>query len=705
MKKLGWFLEAVLVLPVFVGGFVIATRSHAGLIPGGGAVKSDCYAELDVKGITNSSDEVRKNKIVLCTDGAACDVGSCGDNRCNVQASICINQTDPNLMACTAPSALDKVSIVSRGRIKWNVQKPNSLTGARCGDTAGTTIPMKLDKKGRPKGLGKAKVNITAQAPRGIRPRTDRDRVTVKCLPRTVACQPTTTTLPPACGDGVVNGSEECDPNSGSTDCAVGEFCNSTCQCMSAPLCTCGDPEPTSLRFVTEVGTGDCGLVEVNSGISRVLKCGGLYFGGGAESVPLPAPLPDMSVFITKARCNGNTLALSQMTPAETGSERSCTAKDCLFGAPLPIPNLDSPAVSTCIINVIARGAIGTADCQTGNTTIDLPLRSDIYLFADLLNEALPDRPGVPGLQPCPICTKVCSGATQQNTLPCVTDNDCPNGETCGEAAKCLGGTNHGLSCTPATSILGQCDRCPGSPGPGECKLGDQCWLDADCKGEKAPGLPAFCNIPYPTSHDCPLPVKEGQPIGRLPIAFSLTTGTASATAVDMNGPTFDGVSDEVFCGFCRDLDYSYFFGTCQPGSRNAGTPCAGNCDCYVCVGGTQDGQECCRTTSLDACLNAGGTCDKGICGGAIPCQSNADCSQPFEACSQRNNGAFNKLAAKTITLTGSPGGSLVDRLQHPVTLVGTFCIPPIFDPSIDNAADTPGPGATAIPGKTQLLP
>jgi len=86
-------------------------------------------------------------------------------------------------------------------------------------------------------------------------------------------------------------------------------------------------------------------------------------------------------------------------------------------------------------------------------------------------------------------------------------------------------------------------------------------------------------------------------------------------------------------------------------------------------------------------------------------CQSNADCSQPLEACQQRNNGAFAKLAAKTITLTGTPSGPITDRAQHPATLVGTFCIPPVLDPSIDVAADLPGPGATAIPGKAQLLP
>jgi hypothetical protein len=56
-----------------VGGF-----ASAGLIPGGGPTKSDCYAELSVDGITNPSDRVQKNKTVLVTDGDVGDTGPCG---------------------------------------------------------------------------------------------------------------------------------------------------------------------------------------------------------------------------------------------------------------------------------------------------------------------------------------------------------------------------------------------------------------------------------------------------------------------------------------------------------------------------------------------------------------------------------------------------------------------------------------------------
>ena len=63
---------------------IAATSANAGLIPGGGPTKSDCYLELDVAGIQNGTPRVEKNKIVLCTDGEACDTGACGDSSCTL---------------------------------------------------------------------------------------------------------------------------------------------------------------------------------------------------------------------------------------------------------------------------------------------------------------------------------------------------------------------------------------------------------------------------------------------------------------------------------------------------------------------------------------------------------------------------------------------------------------------------------------------
>ena len=97
--------------------------------------------------------------------------------------------------------------------------------------------------------------------------------------------------------------------------------------------------------------------------------------------------------------------------------------------------------------------------------------------------------------------------------------------------------------------------------------------------------------------------------------------------------------------------------------------------------------------------------CPEATCGDELPCASDTDCFQPRELCEQRNDGAFGKDAATTITMTGTPAGSISDRAEHTGTLLSTFCIPPTFAPSIDVVAALPGPGATSFPSKIRLRP
>jgi hypothetical protein len=159
-----------------------------GLIPGGGPTKSDCYAELAVTGIENPSARVKNNKVVSCTDGEACDTGSCGDNTCSVRIRLCINQSDPNGAACAPPARLDRVTVKARGKVKLDVAVPQLLEGPQCGAFLDGTIPVKVNKKGKVVGAGKAKIKIAARAPESTKPRPDKDTITIQCLPRTVAC-------------------------------------------------------------------------------------------------------------------------------------------------------------------------------------------------------------------------------------------------------------------------------------------------------------------------------------------------------------------------------------------------------------------------------------------------------------------------------------------------------------------------------------
>src|SRR5262249_55727777 len=52
------------------------------------------------------------------------------------------------------------------------------------------------------------------------------------------------------CGDGAIQaGVEQCDPPG--SDCAGGQVCNGSCQCVAAVPCACGAPTPAQLKYMT----------------------------------------------------------------------------------------------------------------------------------------------------------------------------------------------------------------------------------------------------------------------------------------------------------------------------------------------------------------------------------------------------------------------------------------------------------------------
>jgi len=408
----------------------------------------------------------------------------------------------------------------------------------------------------------------------------------------------------------------------------------------------CGfSPKPSELSFTTSIGAGNCGTVQNSAGtVTKQLACGGLYTGGGQNSVPLPYAVPDMGNSLTGvSACSGTSLILANLTSAQTGSNRNCTSIGCLFGPPLPIPNPASTPTSVCVINSVTTNASGAADCSSGASSLSLPLNSEIFLDGDLF-------PNAPGVQVCPVCNKTCNAGTNLNG-PCNTDADCPGAAagSCAGSNKCHGGPNDGMACTPADSALSQS---------------------------------------FPTTHDCPPPAVND--IGGLPIAFALTTGTTSKTAQAISGQL------NVFCGFCRDITAAgtgCFEGDSAPGCP-ANSGCIGAGNPFNCCTGVGAGS--CDQTAPKPCF----------IGSGLPTAC-TDGNGSWPDCQQRNPGAFGPAGggARTITETGAPAGTLSDGAGHASTLVSTFCIQPTFNATVDAAGDLPGPGAVSLPGTAQLLP
>jgi hypothetical protein len=265
------------------------------------------------------------------------------------------------------------------------------------------------------------------------------------------------------------------------------------------------------VSFLNVDSTGDCGDIITAGATPTVtnLVCSGLYTGGGGNSVPLPFAVPDNSFAISRiTACTGQTGTLGGTTSTQTGSNRTCTGTGCLFGAPLAVPNSASTPTSVCVINAASTTASGTVVCNTGVTTLSLPLSSTIYLTGDR-------QAGQTGIQPCPTCRGgMCTigGAACDTTPQCGANGPCV-GQTC------FGGPNNGLSCAPGTNI---------SPFTGD--------------------------LSYPTTHDCPPDGSDS--IGSLPVAFLLNTGTVTWTGTAATNDTGStaSVQTRVFSGFCRDV-------------------------------------------------------------------------------------------------------------------------------------------------------
>ena len=371
--------------------------------------------------------------------------------------------------------------------------------------------------------------------------------------------------------------------------------------CGGAGTCACGTTTPQLVTFTNGVGAGNCGTI--TGGSVNNIACGGLYFGGGLDAVPLPITVPDFAqpVKFRVDSCAGTTLDVAATTEAQAGSSRSCTSAGCFFGPPLPVPNPLSTPTSTCLYNVAAEDAQGTLACDTGAANLSIPLLTGVFLTGDLL----------------------------------------PN--------RCQGGSNPGGRCTVATQAVDcpDCGTCQPDTEVQPCPICNPvtnvCNGGMDNGAACVPGSTGITTGRFPTSHDCR--VSTIVKLGDLDVRLDLTTGTDGDTA----GPS--GTQQRVFCGFCRDADGSGAF---------QGPP-------------------------------------------AVACESNAGCAQPFEACEQRNQGAFANGLATALSATGDPAGSLADFGSHATTLVSVFCIPPVYNGIIDGQADLPGPGALTLPGSIQL--
>lgn len=166
LRKHGLLFVSVLAI-----ASMLATPVHAGRVPGGGNPRSDCYAQFEVAGATTASAQQ-----VDCVDGAACDQDGTCNGSCTFGVAICLNQNDGD-QRCTAPASLEQVEVRN-----LTLDVP-PLAGSACG----AFVDVKVDLRHGGRRAGRAKLPLVAVGP--DRPRRDRDRLVLRCLPSPTGCQ------------------------------------------------------------------------------------------------------------------------------------------------------------------------------------------------------------------------------------------------------------------------------------------------------------------------------------------------------------------------------------------------------------------------------------------------------------------------------------------------------------------------------------
>src|SRR5581483_4101661 len=256
------------------------------------------------------------NGNVVPDNGTLC--GEAANKKCSFSLKLCVNQS---VSGCTPAALKKKIRAMGHCGPVGKLQVRPSGTSALCGSVA--TIQLKTKKNG----TKEKTCNIKAVAKgKGIK---DIDKFTLDCKPQPGDCPATTTTTT------VVTGT--------TTTTTLPVVCTDLQACCAK----------TKLTFTNTVGgTGSCGTISpggcasFNSGGNagtactsdgpcgagtciKDLTCGGLYFGGGNEGVPLPATPPDMGQNATKiTNCSVATgdFSLTNLTLADTGSILNCTS-------------------------------------------------------------------------------------------------------------------------------------------------------------------------------------------------------------------------------------------------------------------------------------------------------------------------------------------------------------------------------------------
>jgi len=320
----------VLFAAMLASGAVMARPAVALLIPGGPtkSAAADCYGELDVDPLAESdiTTNSKGKPTVVCSDGdESCDSDGQVDGKCLFSIRACINQT--NVPECTPPASLDKFTAKGKAKKvkgKIVVDVGQLLEGSVCGSFLDFTVPVKSSTK-----AGSGTITMNAKAPKGTKPRKDKDKVKFTCNPSSSGSTTTTTTLPPG-------------------------TCNASSRMIGCPANPAGGPDQVSLVVAQTGNDLDNGWTGVSQNFAVT-------------------PNGSINACLTECDTSGDTECTAN------GAVGSGTLNGVTFGAPLPLLASNVPV---CVVNRFNQPITGTVDYSTGNVDLHVTLLSDVY-FTD----------------------------------------------------------------------------------------------------------------------------------------------------------------------------------------------------------------------------------------------------------------------------------------------------------------------------------
>jgi hypothetical protein len=265
------------------GCFLLAAAPvAASRIPGGPqsakALAADCYGEIEVVDVTAIDVSLDKHGVptIGCMDGTACDQGAAYDDSCVFRVALCANQS--NVDGCTPPTSLQ--SFRATGKVKGLKGSQGRIAFAGgpltegCGPFLDIVIPVKDGKGGR--GARRAILKLSAKAPRGVTPRTDRDTIVLSCEPippgvcvDSAKCDDGNLCTADVCTDGVCSNPVNVDCSTPPDACSFAGDCDpATGQCIYPPAAAetiCGDCKAcdgagTCVDNLPVCEPGGCGL-------------------------------------------------------------------------------------------------------------------------------------------------------------------------------------------------------------------------------------------------------------------------------------------------------------------------------------------------------------------------------------------------------------------------------------------------------------